>query len=325
MRRREKLDILIMVGILVLTLVFLCGALQMLFYLFRPQQQEQQPAQTKTVTHDGVDYFPRQDIEVFLVAGTDSEGPVDDSGTYFNPGEADSVFLLIFDQTAEEVRVLNLNRDSMVYMPALGEGNRRIGTYYGQLALSHAYGSGLEDSCENLRTTVSGMLNGIAIDHYVVVNMDAVALVNDAVGGVTVTVTDDFSKVTDELPMGEVTLRGDQALDYVRIRRGVGDQLNVSRMERQKAFMEGFLKSLQMKLETSTSFPLEVYDAVSPYMVTDCSGTVFSAVVERYGGYRLAEIVSPAGENVRGEKFMEFHLDQEALLELVLRLFYAPK
>ena len=279
----------------------------------------------KTILWEGEAYFPRQDLDTFLVIGTDVEGRVTASDTYYNEGQADSVFLLIFDRTERAVRVLTLNRDTMVTMPALDEHGRRSGTYYGQLAQSHAYGSGLEDSCENTRQTVSDLLSGIDIDHYVSFNLDAIALANDAVGGVTVTVTDDFSRVTSELPMGEVTLHGDLAETFVRGRKDVGDQLNVTRMERQKVYLESFLDALKRKQESSPAFALRLYEDISPYMVTDCSATVFSGFLDLYSDYDLTEIISPAGENVRGETYMEFYLDEEALEELTVQLFYAPK
>jgi len=183
----------------------------------------------------------------------------------------------------------------------------------------------MEDSCENIRQTVSDLLWGINIDHYVSLNMDAVALANDAVGGVTVTVTDDFSAVDESIPLGEVTLHGQQSINFVRLRRDVGDQLNVSRMERQEAYMNGFLTSLKAKLGQGESFSLSLYESILPYMVTDCSANTFSAVLDDYGDYSLSEIITPDGENVRGEEYMEFHLDEEALDSLILRLFYAPK
>jgi len=325
MKKTRKRELFALIGIIILAVVLIFSATR-LFKAFDSEntQNEVLPPERKTITRDGVDYFPRQDIEVFLLMGIDREGPVEDSGSYRNEGMADTVVLLIFDQTAEEIRVLSLNRDSMVEMPVLGIGGRRAGTDYAQLALAHTYGSGLEDSCENLRETVSDLLYGITIDHYISLNMDAIAIVNDAVGGVRVTVTDDFSEVSD-LPMGEVLLKGQQAVDFVRLRKGVGDQLNLSRMERQSEYMEGFLAALQSKLDESSTFPLSVYEDVSPYMVTDCSGTVFSSVVERYADYELVEVASLQGENVRGEEYMEYHLDEEALDELIIRLLYAEK
>ena len=325
MLRLRKRDILALLLILILVVVFVYSGVHLLGSVMNKEEQDTQPAKRKTVTYDGVDYFPRQDIDVFLLMGIDKEGPVQPSNSYNNDGTADTVLLLIFDQTAEEICVLNLNRDSMVQMPVLGVGGNPAGTFFGQLALAHSYGTGMEDSCENVRQTVSDLLMGIAIDHYVAVNMDAVALANDAVGGVTVTVTDDFSLVDENLPMGEVTLHGQQAINFVRLRRDVGDQLNVSRMKRQEVYMEGFLTALKNKLEQGESFALSLYDSVSPYMVTDCSANTFSEVLDDYGDYLLTDIITPEGENVRGEEYMEYHLNEEALETLILQLFYAPK
>lgn len=52
--------------------------------------------------------------------------------------------------------------------------------------------------------------------------MDGIVEMNDLLGGVTVTVEDDFSQVDSSLVMGKrVTLTGQQALTFVRSRRGV--------------------------------------------------------------------------------------------------------
>ena len=165
----------------------------------------------------------------------------------------------------------------------------------------------------------------VSIPHVLSMKMDGVPDLNDAVGGVTVTVTDDFSAVDSTITMGEMTLKGEQALRFIQSRAGVGDQLNVSRMQRQMEYMDGFLQAFRRKEAESVNFVLETYDAVSPYMVTDCSSTTLNNLLDHYGDFPLAEIVSPAGENVMGEKYYEFHVDAEALDALILRLFYAPK
>ena len=101
-----------------------------------------------------------------------------------------------------QLQLLLLNRDTMVMMSGLDDLGRENGRYYSQLALSHAYGTGREDSCENVRNTVSDLLYGITIDHYVSMNMGGIAVLNDAVGGVTVQVVDDFSAIDPSIGMG---------------------------------------------------------------------------------------------------------------------------
>jgi LCP family protein required for cell wall assembly len=235
------------------------------------------------------------------------------------------VALVVFDEKAQTCTVLNLNRDAMVDMPELDLQGKEIGTMYAQLAYAHTYGTGMEDSCENTRDTVSGFLYGITIDHYVSANMDAISLMNDAVGGVTVVVEDDFSNVDPSIPMGEVTLNGQQAVSFVQTRRNLGDQLNISRMERQNTYASGFLKALRRKMDESTTFSLTLYEQVAPYIVTDCSTTVLTSMIDRYADYEIVEIVTPAGENVKGDEYYEFYVDAQQLDDLILRLFYEVK
>ena len=327
MKRRNKVsNILFLCIVLILVLVMIYSGLQLLGpTIFNNEEAPEETFVSKTITRNGVDYFPRQDITVVMVLGIDQLSVVEDSGSYNNSGASDVVMLMIFDEADQTSSILVLNRDTMVEMPVLGIGGKPAGTLYGQLALSHTYGSGLEDSCENTRTTVSNLLNGINIDYYVSLNMGAIPIINDAVGGVPVTVTDDFSAVDPTITKGEVLLQGEQALNYIRTRQGLGDQLNLSRMERHEEYMNGFLDALRAKLEQDPNFIVELYEEVAPYMVTDCSVNTISGMMERYVDYSIKEIVSPEGENVLGEKYYEFYADAEKLDELAVRLFYAEK
>jgi len=325
--KKTRKGVLILCSILILVLMLLIGGLQFLeSTVFLKEELPQEVHSSKTITRGNKSYFPRQDITTILVLGVDQTGPVRDSGSYRNDGESDLVVLMIFDEKNETYSVLALNRDSMLEMPVLGLGGKRAGSYYGQLALSHTYGSGLEDSCENTRQTVSDLLYGINIDYYVSLNMDAIGLVNDAVGGVKVLIEDDFTDVDPSLVMGtEVTLNAEQARSFVQTRKDVGDQLNLSRMQRHRAYMKGFVESLNNKMEQSDSFVMNTYNAVSPYLVTDCSVNTLSSLAGKFSEYELQEIVSPEGDNVLTEAYYEFHLDEKKLDELILRLFYVEK
>ena len=324
-KRKTRSRFVVAALILILVLVMIYSGLRILESTVFYEERAEEPVPTKTITRNGIDYFPRQDITVLLVMGIDEEGPVKDSGSYRNNGEADMVAALILDQTDETYTILSLNRDMMLPMPVLGIGGKRAGSFYGQLALSHTYGSGLADSAENTRQTVSDLLYGITIDHYVAMNMDAIGILNDAVGGVKITVVDDFSEVDSSLPKGEVTLNRAQALTYVRTRKDVGNQLNLSRMERHKEYLLGLTAALGEKFRDSDSFTAEVYEEMSPYMVTDCTVNVISGLMQRCMDYKLKQIVSLEGENKLGEEFYEFYADEEKLDALILQLFYAPK
>lgn len=323
--RKRRGNPVILIVILILVLVFIISGLQFLESTVFHSTGTTLGSNTKTIVRDGVEYFPRQDITVILVAGIDEYGPVVSSESYNNSGEADMVSLLIFDETNETIHMLSLNRDTMLEIPVLGIGGKQAGTIHGQLALAHTYGSGLEDSAKNLRDTVSDFLYGLNINYYVTMNMDAITLLNDAVGGVPVTVTDDFSQVDPTITMGEMTLRGEQAVTFVRTRQGLGDQLNLTRMERQKEYMSSFVDALKASMESSASFVINTYDAVDAYMVTDCSIKTMASFADRYAGYTMGDMVSIQGENVKGEQYMEYHVDEEALDQVILKYLYSPK
>ena len=206
MNKKNKKSPIIPIIAVVLVAVLMFSGFQLLMAVFSPANTEENKiTTTKTITRNGKEYYPRQDITVFMLLGIDQQGPVEASDSYNNDGEADMVALAIFDESAKTFNVLVLNRDTMMNVPILGVGGKPAGTSFEQLALSHTYGTGLEDSCENTRTAVSDFLYGLNIDYYISMNMDAIAILNDAVGGVTVNVTDDFSAVDPSITKGDVT------------------------------------------------------------------------------------------------------------------------
>jgi len=311
--------------ILLLVLVMLLSGLRVLESTVLSTETGEEAYESKTIYREDTAWFPRQDITTVLLMGIDRYGPVEHSGTYNNRGAADMAMVVVLDHAQEVVRVLQLNRDTMVEMPVLGIGGRPAGTAYGQLALAHTQGSGLADSCENMVKTVSDLLYGLEIDYYVAMNMDAIPILNDAVGGVTVEVTDDFSQVDPTITRGTVTLMGQQAITFVRSRKGVGDQLNLSRIDRQQVYAQGFIDAFKAKQAKGTGFLMDAYEQASPYLITDCSAAAINAMVDRYGGYKLDRILTPPGQNVMGEEYFEFHIDEKGLDKMILDLFYAEK
>ena len=326
MKKKTSTGVLLRIILLLLVIVIFYSGLQILAStVLQFQTTTQGQNERKTIVRDGVEYFPRQDITVMMVLGIDQEGPVKSSNYYRNNGSADSVMLLIFDETEETCTVLYLNRDTMLTMDVLGILGEPAGTTFGQLALAHTYGSGLEDSCINVKNTLMNFLHGMTIDYYVAMNMDAIPILNDAVGGVTVNVTDDFSKVNPSITMGEVTLRGTQVLDYVRTRKDVGDQKNVTRMARQRQYVDGFLDALDKKGHEDIGFAVRLYEQVAPYIVTDCSVETLSKIMNHYLDYKLQDAVIPEGDNRIEDGHYAFYADEEKLDALCVELFYRPK
>ncbi|MBR2028649.1 MAG: LCP family protein [Oscillospiraceae bacterium] len=326
MQDKNRFKLSTVLAVLFLLSVVIFGGFQLLKPTFSSDEIENaEGSASKTIIKDGKKYYPKQDITTILLLGTDEFGPKESSGLYFNSCESDVVMLIVFNEAEENYDIICLNRDTMVEMPVIGLGGKRAGTAYQQLALAHTYGTGLEDSCENSKETISKLFNDIYIDHYASMNMDVISIVADAVDGVPVNITEDFSAVDPELVMGEMRLNGQQAVSYVRVRQNVEDQMNVSRMDRQKKFMEGFIGAAKAKKANGDSFIRNTYAAISPYMVTDISVNAASGMFSRYADFDLGQVIIPKGENVKGNKYMEFYLDQTAFEDMVLEIFYREK
>ena len=322
-RNKRRGNPIVLIVILILVPVFILSGLQFLESTGLFDGEQDRPIQTKTIIRDGKSYYPRQDITVILLAGIDESGKAEASGSYNNPGEADVVTLLVFDNTNKKLDLITLNRDTMMEIPVLGVTGQNAGTVTGQLALAHTYGSGLKDSADNLQKAVSEYCYDLQINYFITLRMDAIGILNDAVGGVEVDITEDFSQI-DPTMTGKVRLTAEQAQIYLQMRRGVGDQLNVSRMERQEKYMRAFAEAFRAKVEESEEFAITAYDAVHEYAVTDCTAKTISGFVQRFEDYTLGDVVTFDGTNVEN-KFMEYHVTQEQKDEVVLKYLYALK
>ena len=231
----------------------------------------------------------------------------------------------VFNKDKKTYSLLQIDRDTMCDMMVYDLFGKYEGIMYKQIALSHTYRSGLEDSCEDTRFAVSRFLYDVDIKNYFCLTLDAIPVLNDSVGGVTVTIEDDFSQIDPTLVNGEtITLQGDQAEHYVRGRMAVvNDPTNINRMKRQKNFMTTLLPVLGDKTAKSNSFALDLFDKLSPYMVTDCSVDQLSAYISQFSGYTLEGIVSPEGKTKIGDhEWMEFYVDESSLKAIVIDLFY---
>lgn len=268
-------------------------------------------------------YRLRDDLETVLIMGEDKLSTDDDEESYVNTKQTDFLLLLMMDKTHQSCQILQLNRDTMAEIESYGVAGKSSGTYTGQLALAHTYGTGGQDSCRNTVKAVSKLLYNVSIDHYLSLTMDAVPIINDAVGGVTVNVLDDMTSADQELIKGaSVTLKGSQALTYVRARQGLDDSTNLHRMERQRQYMGELYKRLIQKVSGSNAFAADLILSISDDLTSDCTIQQLQELAEFLGQCPAASIDTIDGESVKGKEYMEFYPDESQLRQYVVDHFY---
>jgi len=272
----------------------------------------------KQLLWNGQTYTPKASLETILILGIDSISGADE--TRVDSKQADFLALLILDKNEESFHILHLNRDTMTEISQVDVYGRTYGSYTAQLTLAHTYGVSDRIRCRNTVSAVENLLYGIQIDHFLSLTMDAVAILNDSVGGVTVRLMDDFTYLEEAFVKDAVvTLKGSQALAYVRARGGLEDSSNLHRMERQKQYIQALIEKYSTLNADNT---LDTLLDVNAYMTSDCTVDQLSRLLQKLQMYENKGILSLAGEAVQGKEYVEYYIDDAAAQEMVVELFY---
>jgi len=270
---------------------------------------------------DGSWYTRDEDLESVLILGIDAAGTLD--STRAESAQADFIAVLVIDKLNKSFRVLHINRDTMTEINQLDSADVSYGSFKAQLALAHAYGSTDTVRCRNAITAVENLLYGIDIHHYFSMTMDAIPVLNDAVGGVTVTLSEDMPALGEEALAGrEVYLQGSDALTFVRWRSDDPTSSNLKRMERQRTYLNAMAAQYA---DASVDSAADTLLEISQYFVSDYTLNQLSVLFERLQKYTYEGTASIAGEAVKGDTYVEFYADEQALQRTVVDHFYKPE
>ncbi|MDJ1114544.1 LCP family protein [Microbacterium dauci] len=194
-----------------------------------------------------------------LVVGTDScEGQdlklfprcAEDDG-----GERNDVTMLVhISDEPRRVTVVSFPRDMIVPIP--GCTDEESATTYSAMSAqmintSYSYGG--------LPCTVATVeeLTGVDIQFAAAIRWTGVINMSDAIGGVDVCLSSDIkdSHTGLDLKAGQRTLVGAEALQFLRIRHGIGDGSDLGRISNQQQFMSSLVRKLQSG-EVLSNYPV---------------------------------------------------------------------
>lgn len=287
----------------------------------------------ETITYRGETYLYNENITAVLCMGIDREDIEGEVSAVGQSGQADMLMLAILDTENGNVNLWNISRDSMTDVDIYNVDGDYIRTENLQACLAYAYGDGQKTSCENTVRAVSRLLYGMPIQSYAAIDLDAIRPLNDAVGGVEVTIHEEDILPARFKPGTTVLLQGDDVEAYVRSRRTEQPDepidTNNNRMARQRQYMMNFIqKALQMTKEDLTT-PVKLFNIAmeDDHMVTNLNmqkvaylTTVFSKV-----NFTEESFQTVPGEVMAGEEYAEYHVDDEALYQMILDTFYVKK
>ena len=271
------------------------------------------------------EYREKQLVNILLL-GIDAR-----SDTQYSDGrygsQADFVLLLCIDKQEKRITPIHIDRDTMTDVPIYGPFGDSAGSRVMQLCLAQAYGSDVAEGSKNTEKAVSDLFAGIPIDYYVTMYLDGVSTFNDALGGVTVTLEDDFSQLDPEMVKGRtIRLEGKQAEIFVRNRREVSDGTNAMRMRRQRQYMDEALPLFLERTSSDLDFIGNLYDSMSEELTTDMERGFLINEAYKYSRYTCGDVLTLAGTHRIGEDgFVEFYPDRQSLNTFILETFFEQR
>ena len=276
--------------------------------------------------YNGKKYQYNNRVTTLLYAGLDSFDELKQTATYGDKARADSIMLIVLDEVSKKMSVVAINRDTMTEVHRFSRKGDDLGVYVTHLGYAYTNGDGGEASCENLKTAVSTLFNNLPIDGYMVSNQTSIVMINDLVGGVTVTVpNDDLAAKYPELTTGNVvTLDESNVRAYVQQRDTAVDFSNEGRIERQKSFVLSFMDEFGTMVKEDASSVWDSLEACSYWMQTDITKNKYLSLADAFSNTNLTpdSYYILEGEDQLGELHDEFYYDEDALQELIIKLFY---
>ena len=206
-----------------------------------------------------------------LVMGSDSRVGKDNRGygsakKYGNIERSDTTILLHVNADRTRAIGVSIPRDTRITLPECTKDGVTAGGYQGRFNEAMVVGG---PGCV---IKAVEELSGLTIDNFMVVDFGAFKRITEAVGGVEICLTEPVNDKLSglNLPAGVHTVSGEEALAFVRTRKGLGDGSDTSRIRRQQAFLSSMArKVLSSEVLLNPASLIGVLNAATESLTTD--------------------------------------------------------
>ncbi|MFI8522725.1 LCP family protein [Streptomyces sp. NPDC085481] len=218
---------------------------------------------TVDVAGAGSGGFRKDEAFNVLLIGTDKRTGDGNAGygDKNSPGHADTTILFHVSKDRTNATAMSIPRDLMTDIPEcqskLPDGTTKTIPAQSNTRFNVSLGQSDRDPGCTMRTVKA--ITGLTVDHFMMADFNAVKEMTTAVGGVKVCVEkpvkDKDSKLN--LPAGESTIMGEQALAFVRTRHSFGNESDLDRIKVQQQFLSSMIR--QMKSDDTLTSPTKMY------------------------------------------------------------------
>jgi LCP family protein required for cell wall assembly len=229
-----------------------------------PEMKPAAEAEEKTLS---INKLPEGTPINILIIGSDTrEGEA--NSEYGDPqkisgARADSTILININSTRKSATVVSIPRDLVIDIPECfnSANGKTINSRKARFNEAYAFGG---PGCA-VKTT-SKIFEDLPIHHIMILDFSGFAKIIDTIGGLDICLDyplkDKKSKLN--LPAGEQTINGTQALALARARYSLSDGSDIARIDRQQVLLKQILS--QMKEKNLQSNPIALYNVAQSFL-----------------------------------------------------------
>ena len=338
MAKKIKKDTIVTVVGLIVTVCAFAGAIVAVTKMIsKPKDETVTTTYSKpnnkasTLYFDGKNYQIKENMEVVLIMGIDDREDLGNTKFAINNSQADVLYVFAVDHKNKTFQAIQINRETMTGIQTYNNDGTKDTIAEAQICLAHSFGKTEQGRCLNTVDAVSGLLFNMPVDHYISLNMAAISILNEQVGGVTVTVPAGLESADPAFKEGaKVKLQGKQAELFVRSRMSLENDTNEFRMERQQIFLNAWMDQANQRMDSDSGFALGLVLSLSDYMTSDLSANALSDLANQLKEYKNLGTVKTVGETLLENEanisaFREYYVDSDDIERKVIELFYEEK
>lgn len=242
-------------------------------------------------------------------------------------GQSDVMLMTSLDLDTNKISIIAIPRDTMVMIELYSAKGKYFGQKKGQITLQYAYGDGKELSAVLASQQVSKVLNDVPVNAYAAINLNSLQVIGDSIGGVDVTMDKDYTYIDPAFQKGKtVHLEGEMLEKFVRYRDVTVFASAESRIERQKVLLKAFVSQGKDAVVKNPSLFVSLMHTLGEHLETNVTVDTASYLATEVAkcSFSSGDLYVLPGKVVKGEKYEEYYLDEDAVMDIIIKVFYEP-
>ena len=273
------------------------------------------------IVYNGVTYKYNENVTSFLFIGVDKE-KLDDQTVQGTGGQADVIVMMALDLKNRKLTMLNIPRDTMTDVAIYSASGYYTGMKKQQICLSYAYGDGKKTSCDNTLASAKRIFYNIPVSTYYSLDLEGIAALNDAVGGVDVVSPETIEKFREGQ---SYHLEGNDARRFIKAR--VHDRADASmlRTKRHQVYAKSFMSKVMTSVKENPSYAVDLFNESAPYSCTNLNAAkvmYLAQDIALHGSLKTDIQSVPGKTTLNSDNKAEFTVSEKEFYEQFLSVYY---